>query len=50
MKITSLRYLVLAATIVLMILIWWVVAHIVNNPQMIAGPGETWYELHTALF
>ncbi len=45
MKITSLRYLVLAATIVLMILIWWVVAHIVNNPQMIAGPGETWYEL-----
>jgi ABC-type nitrate/sulfonate/bicarbonate transport system permease component len=44
MKITTLRYLVLAATIAVIVFIWWAVARAVNNPQMVGGPADTWYE------
>jgi len=44
MKNLNLRYPVLLATIAVAVLIWWVVAHVVDNPQMVAGPADTWHQ------
>jgi ABC-type nitrate/sulfonate/bicarbonate transport system permease component len=43
------NYLSLVISVSLFVLIWWVIARIVNNPSMVASPESTWNEF-TRLF
>jgi NitT/TauT family transport system permease protein len=44
MKISDLKYPLLAGSLLLLVSVWWVVARIADNPQLVAGPANTWIE------
>ncbi len=43
------RYAILAASVAIFVLVWWLVAGVVNSPSMVAGPASTLNEF-TRLF
>ena len=44
MNSSNFRYPALIGTLALFVLVWWLVAHLANNAQMVAGPVSTWHK------